>query len=129
MNLWAKAQRHLLMRAKTRMLNFPFKFSATTLQYPLSLPRTIASSIPLTSMKTQSDNISYHFIPKMKMIRSENNNSALLNKLKYYPVSLLLIIVLFSLVYYFTAAQNSDPNKLWGNGKETAHQIARHFLP
>jgi hypothetical protein len=41
-------------------------------------------------------------------------NSALLNKLKYYPVSLLLIIVLFSaLVYYFTAAQNSDQNKLW----------------
>jgi hypothetical protein len=28
------------------------------------------------------------------------------------------------LVYYFTAAQNSDQNKLWaGMAKETAHQI------
>jgi hypothetical protein len=36
----------------------------------------------------------------------------------------LLIIVLFSaLVYYFTAAQNSDQNKLWAGTKETAHQI------
>jgi hypothetical protein len=26
-------------------VELPFKFSATTLQYPLSLPRTIASSI------------------------------------------------------------------------------------
>jgi hypothetical protein len=37
----------------------------------------------------------------------------------------LLIIVLFSaLVYYFTAAQNSDPKQtLGGMAKETAHQI------
>jgi signal transduction histidine kinase len=49
-----------------------------------------------------------------------------LNKLKYYPVALLLIIVLFSaLVYYFyRSTKIATQNKLWaGMAKETAHQI------
>jgi hypothetical protein len=52
MNLWAKAQKTLINAGENTDVELPFKFSATTLQYPLSLPRTIASSIPLTSMKT-----------------------------------------------------------------------------
>jgi hypothetical protein len=58
-------------------------------------------------------------------------NSALLNKLKYYPVSLLLIIVLFSaLVYYFyRSTKIATQNKLWaGMAKETAHQIDATFF-
>lgn len=53
-------------------------------------------------------------------------NSELLNKLKYYPLALLLIIFLFgSVVYFFyKTAKISDQNKLWaGMAKETAHQI------
>jgi hypothetical protein len=42
----------------------------------------------------------------------------------------LLIIVLFSaLVYFLPQQKNSDPKQTLGMAKETAHQIARHFLP
>lgn len=53
-------------------------------------------------------------------------NSALLNKLKYYPLALLLIIVLFGAVVYFfyRSSKIAEQNKLWtGMAKETAHQI------
>jgi len=54
------------------------------------------------------------------------SNSDLLNKLKYYPVALLLIIVLFAaLVYnFYRSTKMATQNKLWaGMAKETAHQI------
>jgi len=53
-------------------------------------------------------------------------NSSLLNKLKYYPVALLLIIFLFgALVYnFYKSTKMATQNKLWaGMAKETAHQI------
>ena len=53
-------------------------------------------------------------------------NSPLLNKLKYYPLALLLIIILFGAVVYFFYRSNKTAieNKLWsGMAKETAHQI------
>ena len=53
-------------------------------------------------------------------------DSPLLNKLKYYPIALLLIIILFGAVVYnfYRATKMSTQNKLWaGMAKETAHQI------
>tara|TARA_B110000027_G_C16093617_1_gene289673 strand:- start:444 stop:1595 length:1152 start_codon:yes stop_codon:yes gene_type:complete len=53
-------------------------------------------------------------------------NSDLLNKLKYYPLALLLIFLLFSAVVYFfyKSSRTASQNKLWtGMAKETAHQI------
>lgn len=53
-------------------------------------------------------------------------NSQLLNKLKYYPLALLLIIFLFGAVAYFfyRSSKIATQNKLWtGMAKETAHQI------
>src|SRR5690606_8776805 len=53
-------------------------------------------------------------------------NSPLINKLKYYPLALLLIIFLFSAVVYFfyRSSKTAAQNKLWsGMAKETAHQI------
>lgn len=53
-------------------------------------------------------------------------NSPLLSQLKYYPIALLLIILLFAaLVYnYYRTNKISGQNKLWaGMAKETAHQI------
>ena len=53
-------------------------------------------------------------------------NSPLINKLKYYPLALLLIIFLFGAVVYFfyRSTQTAAQNKLWsGMAKETAHQI------
>ena len=53
-------------------------------------------------------------------------NSSLINKLKYYPIALLLIIILFgALVYnFYRSTKMATQNKLWaGMAKETAHQI------
>ena len=53
-------------------------------------------------------------------------NSVLLNKLKYYPLALVLIIILFlGLIYFFyRSSRVASQNKLWtAMAKETAHQI------
>ena len=50
----------------------------------------------------------------------------ILKKLQYYPLALLLIILLFILVLYFMfkTSKISEQNRLWvGMAKETAHQI------
>ena len=54
-------------------------------------------------------------------------NSIVINKLKYYPLALILIVFLFgSVVYFFyKSSKTAALNKLWsGMAKETAHQIA-----
>ena len=53
-------------------------------------------------------------------------NSDLLNKLTYYPVALIFILLLFlSVIYmFYNANKVAETNKLWtGMAKETAHQI------
>jgi two-component system, sporulation sensor kinase D len=53
-------------------------------------------------------------------------NSSLLTKLKYYPLALVLIIVLFGIMVYnfYRSTKIGTQNKLWaGMAKETAHQI------
>lgn len=53
-------------------------------------------------------------------------DSDLLTKLKYYPIALVLILLLFASVIYlfFKSNKVADQNKLWtGMAKETAHQI------
>ena len=53
-------------------------------------------------------------------------NSELINKLKYYPLALLLIIILFVAIIFlfYKSSKVSAQNKLWaGMAKETAHQI------
>lgn len=53
-------------------------------------------------------------------------DSDLLNKLTYYPLALVLILILFLAVIYLFYSSNkaAETNKLWtGMAKETAHQI------
>ncbi len=53
-------------------------------------------------------------------------DSDLLNRLQYYPLALVLILLLFGIVIYLVFKSNkvSEQNKLWaGMAKETAHQI------
>src|SRR5690606_28043096 len=78
----------------------------------------------------------------LRRLKSENNsieishptenqfiyygNSNLITKLKYYPLALIAILVLFgALVWsYFKTTKISAENRLWaGMAKETAHQI------
>ena len=54
-------------------------------------------------------------------------DSALLNRLRYYPIYQLGFIGLFIFIAYFifSASRKSEQNKVWaGMAKETAHQIA-----
>jgi signal transduction histidine kinase len=53
-------------------------------------------------------------------------NAALITKLKYYPLALLLIIFLFGTIIFlfYRSSKIATQNKLWaGMAKETAHQI------
>lgn len=53
-------------------------------------------------------------------------NSPIINKLKYYPAALILILFLFILAIYlfYKTSKSAEQNKLWaGMAKETAHQI------
>lgn len=53
-------------------------------------------------------------------------NSPIINKIKYYPAVLILIMLLFftAIYFFFRTAKASEQNKLWaGMAKETAHQI------
>lgn len=53
-------------------------------------------------------------------------NSPTLNKLKYYPLGLILFILLLiaAIYFFYKTSKSSEQNKLWaGMAKETAHQI------
>ena len=83
------------------------------------------SSALLTQLKNQNDPIVIEYIAG-KYQYLYYGDSSLLNKLKYYPIALVLIIVLFgALVYnFYKSTKMATQNKLWaGMAKETAHQI------
>lgn len=86
---------------------------------------TLKSKQLLKSFKNSNDPVVLEYA-KGKFRYLYYTNSPLLTKLKYYPIALLLIIVLFAaLVYnYYKTSKISGQNKLWaGMAKETAHQI------
>ena len=79
----------------------------------------------LEDLKLQNEPIIMK-ISKNKLQYLYYGDSSLLNKLKYYPVALLLIIFLFGAVVYnfYKSTKMATQNKLWaGMAKETAHQI------
>ena len=79
----------------------------------------------LETLKNQNAPIVMEYFPG-KTWMLYYGNSDLLNKLKYYPLGLLLIIVLFGTVVYnfYQSTKMATENKLWaGMAKETAHQI------
>ena len=79
----------------------------------------------LTKMKSENAPIEVSFSGQNKQY-IYYRNSDLLNKLTYYPLTLILILFLFlSLVYmFYNSNKVAETNKLWtGMAKETAHQI------
>jgi nitrogen-specific signal transduction histidine kinase len=53
-------------------------------------------------------------------------NSSLINKLKYFPIGIVLIVILYlvMLYYFYSTSKSHDQSLLWaGMAKETAHQI------
>jgi hypothetical protein len=79
----------------------------------------------LLKLKKENERIVIEYVPG-KFRYLYYGNSSLLNKLKFYPIALLLIIVLFGAVVYnfYRSTKAATQNKLWaGMAKETAHQI------
>jgi two-component system, sporulation sensor kinase D len=79
----------------------------------------------LEKLKSQNEPIKIEISPG-KIHKLYYGDSSLLNKLKYYPVALLLIIFLFGTVVFnfYKSTKMATENKLWaGMAKETAHQI------
>lgn len=78
----------------------------------------------LAIMKSQNQPILVEYLGKTDYIYYRDSN--LLDKLTYYPLAFLLILVLFLAVIYLFYSSNkaAETNKLWtGMAKETAHQI------
>ena len=95
--------------------NFPEEVAEDTLQLQSKLKKIKEENAPIKMEISQNE---YQYV--------YYGNSSLLNQLKYYPIALLLIIVLFGTVVYifFKASRMASQNRLWaGMAKETAHQI------
>jgi len=53
-------------------------------------------------------------------------NSNLINKLKYFPIGIVFIVILYLVIlyYFYSTSKSHDQSLLWaGMAKETAHQI------
>ncbi|WP_140485679.1 sensor histidine kinase [Flavobacterium sp. GSA192] len=142
MNLLAKAQKTLINADENTDVELPLQIFKNNTSIPVILTEndSIINTINideaivknkskamdfLSQLKKENDPIIIEYAPN-KYQKWYYGNSALLNKLKYYPIALLLIIFLFSaLMYYFyRSTKIATQNKLWaGMAKETAHQI------
>ena len=142
MQLWANAQKTLINATENTDLDLPLEIFSNNSTIPIIL--TENDSIKntaniddetstneqktrdfLNQLKTENEPIKIEYVPgKFQFLYY--GDSMLLNKLKYYPLALLLIIVLFSVIVYnfYRSTKLATQNKLWaGMAKETAHQI------
>ncbi|QOG02603.1 PAS domain-containing sensor histidine kinase [Flavobacterium sp. MDT1-60] len=143
MNLLANAQKALVNADENTDLDLPLEILNNNHSVPVMLTmygdKIISSvNVPEKIMEDEEKSLSY-----LKNLKRENDpivieyapgkfqklyygNSELINKLKYYPIALLLIIFLFgALIYnFYKSTKMATQNKLWaGMAKETAHQI------
>jgi len=143
MEIWATAQLELLQSSETMELgNLTLKVFQNNISTPMILVNK-DGSIKTNNITKELASDSLYLQKKILQFKSENSpiliddngdhlqtlyygNSEVLNKLKFYPLALLLIIFLFGTVIFFFFKTNkaSEQNKLWaGMAKETAHQI------
>lgn len=142
MELWAEAQ-ITVNNSLDEDVTLPLKIISNTNTIPIIVTNEKDSIINHTNI----DDIDISDAKKLKKylekLKNENDpivmqyakgkfqylyygNSSLLNKLKYYPLALLLIIFLFGLLVFnfYQTSKIATQNKLWaGMAKETAHQI------
>lgn len=142
MELWAKAQKNIT----TANLDTEIELPSFILQNNKNIPLILTDSKGKIISTLNIDEIEKDSIKLKKFLEDIKNqnqpikvqydsnsynivyygDSSLLNKLKYYPIALLLIIFLFGAVVYnfYKSTKMATQNKLWaGMAKETAHQI------
>lgn len=142
MELWATSQKTLMTADENTDVDLPFQIISNNTTIPIILTENneilreanIDEGIAkdkqklkafLEQLKKENAPIDIVYAPG-KVQKLYYGNSSLLNKLKYYPIALLLIIVLFGTMVYnfYRSTKMATQNKLWaGMAKETAHQI------
>ena len=143
MEIWATAQSEFQQSSEdTDLGNLHLKVIQNNTSTPVILVNK-DGSVKTNNMPPEKIADSVYIQDRIRKFRNENTpisidqqgehlatlyygNSEVLNKLKYYPIALLLIIFLFGAVIFFFFKTNkaSEQNKLWaGMAKETAHQI------
>ena len=142
MNLWANAQKTFINAGENTDVDLPLLIFSNNTSIPIILTEndSVINAVNvdeliikdhrkalnfLNDLKNENEPIVIEYVPG-KFQKLYYGNSSLLNKLKYYPVALVLIIVLFgALVYnFYRSTKMATQNKLWaGMAKETAHQI------
>lgn len=142
MNLWASAQKTLINADENTEVDLPLEILSNNSSIPIILTENdrVINTVNidesfglngpltlkiLTRLKGENDPIVIEYVPG-KFQKLYYGDSELLNKLKYYPIALLLIIFLFGLLVYnfYKSTKVATQNKLWaGMAKETAHQI------
>ncbi|MFH4963530.1 HAMP domain-containing sensor histidine kinase [Gaetbulibacter sp. M235] len=143
MDIWAQAQSDVINSDTNSNLDLTLKIlrsNTTTPMIVINTDGSLSSYNNVNDEKMSDDNYVKKLVSQFKNentpieISYQNEvlstiyygNSALLNKLKYYPLALLLIILLFAGVvfFFYRSNKNAIENKLWsGMAKETAHQI------
>ena len=143
MELWATAQKTLQNASDNTDVDLPLQIITNNSTIPNILTDANDSILGASNIDDEIINDQKKIRRLLTIYKNSNNkieieydkgkfrylyyaNSPLLTKLKYYPIALLLIILLFGgLVYnYYKASKISTENKLWaGMAKETAHQI------
>ena len=147
MELWAMAQKDFIENKKPN--NLTFKVLQQTGINPMFRLNSDDKIIDFKNFEGIVNSDSIKLYDNLKKIKKENEpiiikyrdsisgkllvnqklyygDSILLKKLQYYPLALLLIIILFGLLLYFIFKTNkiSEQNRLWvAMAKETAHQI------
>lgn len=142
MELWATAQQSLSNANEFTDIELPSYILTNNKTIPLILTDKsgkILSNLNLGEIEKDTTKVKEF----LKVIKNQNEpikvqfatdnynllyygDSAMLNKLKYYPIALLLVAFLFGGVVYnfYRATKMATQNKLWaGMAKETAHQI------
>ncbi|PHX62471.1 MAG: two-component sensor histidine kinase [Flavobacteriales bacterium] len=142
MELWATAQKTLMNSDVDTEIELPTFIIENNKNIPLILTDKngkILSNLNLGEIENDSLKVK-EFLNKIKsqntpikvqLVANDYHlvyygDSPILNKLKYYPIALLLVVFLFGGVVYnfYRATKMATQNKLWaGMAKETAHQI------
>jgi two-component system, sporulation sensor kinase D len=142
MNLWATAQKTLINAGENTEVDLPLQIFSTNTTIPLILTENdsiintanIEEEIVkdkkkaqeyLSELKNENEPIKIIYAPG-KSQKLYYGDSSLIDKLKYYPIALSLIIILFAVLIYnfYVSNKMATQNKLWaGMAKETAHQI------
>lgn len=143
MELWAEAQTNVFSSDVDADISLPLKIISNTTTIPIIVTDENDSIVNKTNIEDIDEKDSAKLRSLLEKLKKENDpivmeyvegkfrylyygDSSLLNKLKYYPLALLLIIFLFGLLVFnfYQTSKIATQNKLWaGMAKETAHQI------